>query len=94
MELLVVLVNVFSSLSIAAVIVLRRTMPDAPRPFRVPLYPFTPLLYLALAGWSIVASVIDGGSNAILACAITVAILLIIKPLLVPRRSSSTTPLA
>ncbi len=93
LDLLVVLVNVFSSLSIAAVIVLRRTMPDAPRPFRVPLYPFTPLLYLALASWSIVASVISGGSKAIYACVITVAILLLIKPLLVPRRTSSTAPL-
>jgi len=80
--LLTVLINIFSSLSVAAVIVLRRTMPDAPRPFRVPLYPFTPLLYLALAGWSIVASVIEGGWKAVIASVATVAILLVIKPLL------------
>ncbi|MEY4118329.1 MAG: hypothetical protein RLZZ116_1657 [Planctomycetota bacterium] len=80
--LLTVLINIFSSLSVAAVIVLRRTMPEAPRPFRVPLYPFTPLLYLALAGWSIVASVIEGGWKAVIASVATVAILLVIKPLL------------
>ena len=80
--LLTVLINVFSSLSVAAVIVLRRTMPDAPRPFRVPLYPFTPLLYLALAGWSIVASVMEGGWKSILASVATIAILLAIRPLL------------
>lgn len=80
--LLTVLINVFSSLSVAAVIVLRRTMPDAPRPFRVPLYPFTPLLYLALAGWSIAASVHEGGWKAVIASVATVAILLVIKPLL------------
>ena len=80
--LLTVLINIFSSLSVAAVIVLRRTMPDAPRPFRVPLYPFTPILYLALAGWSIVASVIEGGWKAVIASLATVVILLIIKPLL------------
>ena len=80
--LLTVLINVFSSLSVAAVIVLRRTMPDAPRPFRVPLYPFTPLLYLALAGWSIVASVMEGGLKSILASVATIAILLAIRPLL------------
>ena len=57
-------------------------MPDAQRPFRVPLYPFTPLLYLALAGWSIVASVIEGGWKAVIASIATVAILLAIKPLL------------
>jgi len=80
--LLTVLINIFSSLSVAAVIVLRRTMPDAHRPFRVPLYPFTPILYLALAGWSIVASVIEGGWKAVIASAATVAILLILKPAL------------
>ena len=80
--LLTVLVNVFSSLSVAAVMVLRRTMPDAPRPFRVPLYPFTPLLYLALAGWSIAASVAEGGWKSVIASLATVAALLIIKPLL------------
>ena len=79
---LTVLVNVFSSLSVAAVLVLRRTMPDAPRPFRVPLYPITPIVYLALAGWSVVASVMDGGATAIIASIAAVAILLLIKPLL------------
>jgi APA family basic amino acid/polyamine antiporter len=80
--LLTVLVNVFSSLSVAAVLVLRRTMPDAPRPFRVPLYPVTPIIYMALAGWSIAASVMDGGLNAIIASIAAIAILLFIKPLL------------
>lgn len=88
--LLTVLINVFSSLSVAAVIVLRRTMPDAPRPFRVPLYPFTPLLYLALAGWSIVASVIDGGWYAVLSSLAAVAMLLLIRPLLALGRRSPT----
>jgi hypothetical protein len=80
--LLTVLINIFSSLSVAAVIVLRRTMPDAPRPFRVPLYPFTPLLYLGLAGWSIAASVIEGGWKAVIASVATVALLLALKPIL------------
>ena len=84
--LLTVLINVFSSLSVAAVIVLRRTMPDAPRPFRVPLYPITPLVYLALAGWSIVASVMEGGWYAILSSVAVVAVLLLIRPILSFRR--------
>jgi amino acid transporter len=33
----------------AALFVFRRKMPDAPRPFRVPFYPATPLLFLAAA---------------------------------------------
>jgi amino acid transporter/beta-glucanase (GH16 family) len=32
--------------AVAAVMVLRRRLPDAPRPFRTPLYPWVPLLFL------------------------------------------------
>jgi APA family basic amino acid/polyamine antiporter len=31
---------------VGAVFVLRRRMPDAPRPFRVPLYPLVPLIFV------------------------------------------------
>ncbi|MEY3142703.1 MAG: hypothetical protein RLY21_1196, partial [Planctomycetota bacterium] len=87
--LLTVLINIFSSLSVAAVIVLRRTMPDAPRPFRVPLYPITPLVYLALAGWSIAASVMEGGWYAVLSSIAVVIALLLVRPLLSLRRNPS-----
>ena len=80
--LLTVLINIFSSLSVAAVIVLRKTMPDAPRPFRVPFYPVTPIISIVLAVWSIAISVMDGGLNAIIASVAAVAILLLIKPLI------------
>ncbi len=90
LDMLTVLVNVFSSLSVAAVIVLRVTMKDAPRPFRVPLYPITPIVYLALAGWSIVASVQSGGAKAIVASVITVALLLVLRfTFLHPRKTNS-----
>ncbi len=85
-DLLTVLINVFSSLSVGAVLVLRRTMPDAPRPFRVPLYPVTPIVYLALAGWTVVASVVQGGWHAVLSSVAVVAVLLIVRPLLSLRR--------
>ena len=84
--LLTVLINIFSSLSVAAVIVLRHTMPDAPRPFRVPLYPVTPIVYLALAGWTVVASVMEGGWYAVLSSVAVVAVLLLVRPLLSLRR--------
>ena len=87
--LLTVLVNVFSALSVAAVLVLRRTMPDAPRPFRVPLFPVPPLVYLALAGWSVAAGALDGGLRAVIASAATVALLLLVRPLLSPRRAAA-----
>ena len=41
----------FNALTVVGVLVLRRTRPDAPRPYRVPLYPLTPLLFLAGAGF-------------------------------------------
>ncbi|MFM9097510.1 MAG: APC family permease [Phycisphaerales bacterium] len=86
LDLLTVLVNAFSAMSVAALIVLRRTMPDAPRPFRVPLYPITPLLYMALAGWTIAAGAIAGGVRALVASAVTVVLLLALRPLVAARR--------
>ncbi len=82
LEMLTVLVNVFSALSVGAIFVLRRTMPDAPRPFRVPFYPVTPILYLGLAAWSIVVGVMASGLRGLIASAIAVAVLLLIRPLL------------
>ncbi|MBU3683929.1 MAG: APC family permease [Phycisphaerales bacterium] len=90
LDLLTVLVNAFSALSVAAVIVLRRTMPDAPRPFRVPLYPVTPLLYMALAGWTIVAGAIAAGERALVASAATIVVLLAMRPLLRGRRLTTS----
>ena len=84
--LLTVLINIFSSLSVAAVIVLRKTMPDAPRPFRVPFYPVTPIISIVLAVWSIAISVMDGGLNSVIASVAAVAILLLIKPLIMIRK--------
>jgi basic amino acid/polyamine antiporter, APA family len=40
---------IFYALGAACVFVLRRTRPDADRPFRVPGYPWTPLLFIAAA---------------------------------------------
>jgi APA family basic amino acid/polyamine antiporter len=40
---------IFYALGAAAVIVLRRKRPGAPRPYRVPGYPWTPLLFVAAA---------------------------------------------
>jgi APA family basic amino acid/polyamine antiporter len=39
----------FSALTASAVIMLRRREPDLPRPFRVPLYPLVPCLYILAA---------------------------------------------
>lgn len=44
-------------ISVAAVFVLRRTMPDAPRPYRTPGYPWVPLAFVAGAGIGLAAIV-------------------------------------
>ena len=48
--------TVFYALVVAAVIVLRFKRPLAERPYRVWLYPLTPLVYLAVAALVIVSS--------------------------------------
>jgi len=40
---------VFYALGAGAVLILRRTRPEVPRPFRVPGYPFVPLVFIVLA---------------------------------------------
>ncbi|MGI8437559.1 MAG: APC family permease, partial [Chthoniobacterales bacterium] len=45
---------VFYGLMVCAVIVLRRKLRDAPRPYRTWGYPITPLVYLAIAGLLII----------------------------------------
>lgn len=47
----------FLILSGAALIVLRRRAPDAPRPFRVPGYPWLPLAFMATSAYMVYASV-------------------------------------
>ncbi|HEX4448458.1 MAG TPA: amino acid permease [Polyangiaceae bacterium] len=41
----------FSTLTVAAVFVLRARRPDAPRPFRVPGYPVVPALFVVINAW-------------------------------------------
>ncbi len=45
---------VFYGLMIAAVVVLRRTRPDLPRPYRMWGYPVTPFVFLGVALWFVV----------------------------------------
>lgn len=41
----------FSALAVAAVMVLRWRRPELHRPFRVPLYPYTPLVFVGFSAW-------------------------------------------
>jgi basic amino acid/polyamine antiporter, APA family len=68
---------IFYGLAVAAVFVLRRTQPHAERPFRVPGYPWPPILFCAAAAGLILSTLIQrpGGALtgiALVACGIPV----------------------
>jgi amino acid transporter len=74
-----------------SLIVLRRREPHVARPFRVPLYPVTPLLFCAVALYMLHASVAYAGRGALLGLAVMLAGIPII--LLARAPGSSTEPL-
>ncbi len=48
-----VVLNLMNLLAVAGLMKLRRSAPEIARPFRTPLYPFTPLLFATLSCWMI-----------------------------------------
>jgi APA family basic amino acid/polyamine antiporter len=64
-------IGAFSTLTVVAVLVLRRRRPDAARPFRVPGYPVVPLLFVAVNIW-VLWSVLASGTKAALGCLVIV----------------------
>jgi APA family basic amino acid/polyamine antiporter len=44
----------FSALAVAALIVLRVRSPQLSRPFRVPLYPWTPVVFVGFSVWILI----------------------------------------
>jgi len=80
----------FLALVALSVIVLRQREPDRPRPFRTPLYPFTPLIFFGAALFMLYASVRYAGSGAL----IGVAVMLVGVPVLWLVRARSPRPVA
>ncbi|RZL31735.1 MAG: APC family permease [Rubrivivax sp.] len=60
----------FLTLSGAALIVLRRREPEVPRPFRVPLYPWLPLLFCACSAYLLWASLAYVKAGAVVGVAV------------------------
>jgi len=50
---------VFYALTALAVVVLRRTMPHAPRPYRVFGYPFVPIIFVLGSAWFLVNTLVE-----------------------------------
>jgi APA family basic amino acid/polyamine antiporter len=55
---------IFFGMAAAAVIVLRRRRPDAPRPYKVPGYPLTPLFFVALSAWFVATTLVERPAQA------------------------------
>ena len=58
--------SIFAALAVAAVIVLRFTRPDAPRPYKTTLYPLTPVLFVAVSIWAAYVQIKGNPTNAAL----------------------------
>jgi APA family basic amino acid/polyamine antiporter len=61
----------FLSLGVVALIVLRVREPELERPFRVPLYPLTPLLFLLVFAWYLVNSLRTAFADTMVGIALT-----------------------
>jgi APA family basic amino acid/polyamine antiporter len=57
-----ILLDVFGA---ASIFVLRRTMPDAVRPYKTPLYPAVPIAYLATLVWLIADAFLTSPAEAL-----------------------------
>ncbi len=79
----------FFTLSGIALFILRRRSPDLPRPFQVPLYPWTPLIFVATSGYLLYASLRHTGVGALVGLAV-----LAIGAVLLSFPQSTSTPSA
>src|SRR5688572_10356471 len=73
----------FFMLTGIALFVLRVKEPDAPRPFRVPLYPVIPAIFVLVCGYLLYSSIVYHGKHALVGLgvlAIGAVILLVARP--------------
>jgi basic amino acid/polyamine antiporter, APA family len=64
---------IFYAVTIAAVFVLCRREPDAERPYKVPFYPLTPAIYIALATGICLILLVTKTTNTVLGLLIVAA---------------------
>ena len=68
----------FFLLSGASLFVLRRREPEVARPFRVPLYPFTPLVFCATCAYLLYASLAYSGAGSLVGVAVVASGVLVL----------------
>ena len=57
---------IFYAMAVASVIVLRRKMPDVPRPYKTWGYPWATLAFLVVAGWFVVNTLLEDPRDALI----------------------------
>lgn len=62
----------FYALTALSVIVLRRKMPHAPRPYKAWGYPYATLVFVAVAGWFVYNTLVEDTRNAVIGIALLV----------------------
>lgn len=75
------LLTLSAGLAVAGLLVLRRRAPDAPRPYRVPLYPVLPIAFVLLSAWMIVQAA-SAGWSALIGGGVTLVLGAALRPLL------------
>jgi APA family basic amino acid/polyamine antiporter len=70
----------FWALSGIALMVLRRRMAEAPRPYRVPFYPLVPLAFILIMAWVLVSTAVESPAEAGAALALLLGIGLPLYP--------------
>ena len=50
---------IFYALGAAAVFILRKQQPHTPRPYSVPLYPFVPIVFIIVATWFVINTIVQ-----------------------------------
>jgi basic amino acid/polyamine antiporter, APA family len=76
-----------------AVIVLRRRLPHEPRPYRVPLYPLVPLVFMLVMVWIVISALVAAPRESI-ATVVLILLGLALYPVFRRRRSRAARPVS
>lgn len=62
--------NIFPLMSVIGLMIMRKREPDTERPFRVPLYPVVPLIYIILTLSMMIAALVNWTKTSLFACGV------------------------
>lgn len=65
--------SIFPFITVASLMILRRRYPKLNRPYKVPWYPFTPIVHLFLSGLTMIASLLSMATSSFFAVSVVLA---------------------